>query len=246
MSPLVAMSCSCSITISFLIGPYLCSLLPLRLLVVSGVAPASTPDSDNMKNTLLVIHAVLNWDGLNNCQHQELVLPQTCAQTLDMENLWKLVWGLRGCNLPKRTASLSGTLLASSLRREAYRPSFKSPVATPRLWMLAADRSLSLATTQYARNWVQKCGRPLIAPSWSGSLAVVHHGSFCVHILLVALHGQSPRSGKFNKVTKMHEPKWDDRRNRPTLQGKTESTLRTSNYGMLKYSPRICPVPNAW
>ena len=36
------------------------TVLPLRLLVVSGVAPASTPDIDNMKNTLLVIHAVLN------------------------------------------------------------------------------------------------------------------------------------------------------------------------------------------
>ena len=34
-----AVSCSCLITISFVIGPDLCSLLPLCLLVVSGVTP---------------------------------------------------------------------------------------------------------------------------------------------------------------------------------------------------------------
>ena len=40
MSPLVAVSCSCFIAISFVIGPYLCSFLPLCPLVVSGVTPA--------------------------------------------------------------------------------------------------------------------------------------------------------------------------------------------------------------
>ena len=40
MSPLTAVPRSCFITISCVIGPYLCSFLPLRLLVVSGVTPA--------------------------------------------------------------------------------------------------------------------------------------------------------------------------------------------------------------
>ena len=40
MSPLVALSCSCFIAISLVIGPYLCSFLLLCLLVVSGATPA--------------------------------------------------------------------------------------------------------------------------------------------------------------------------------------------------------------
>ena len=53
MSPLVAVSCSCFIAISSVIGPYPCSVLPLCLVVVSAVAPAQTPDSNKMKKGFL-------------------------------------------------------------------------------------------------------------------------------------------------------------------------------------------------
>ena len=53
MSPLVAVSCSCFIAISFVIGPYSCSFLPLCLVVVSAVAPAHTPDSNKMEKGFL-------------------------------------------------------------------------------------------------------------------------------------------------------------------------------------------------
>ena len=64
MSPLVAVSCSCFIATSFVIGPYLCSFLPMCLVVVSGVTPTQTPGSNEMQKMFLVVtHAVLTCDG---------------------------------------------------------------------------------------------------------------------------------------------------------------------------------------
>ena len=87
LSPVVAVSCSCFIPISFVIGSYLCYFIPLCLLVVSGAIQHGPRDSNNMK-IVPCDSCCPHLRCTKNCQHQELVSPQTCTQTLKWT--WKL------------------------------------------------------------------------------------------------------------------------------------------------------------
>ena len=93
LSPVVTVSCSCFITISYVIGSYLCYFLPLCLLFVSGATQHRPPDSSNMKK-VPCDSCCPRLRCTKTCQHQELVSPQTCTHT--MQWIWNKCSGSTG------------------------------------------------------------------------------------------------------------------------------------------------------